>query len=205
MALIFDGSRCAICEELLGNRAYLETSDVFFEEHDPLWRFCDAPLHWDCYEHWPERRRFARQYVGSHVKSLAENPYWGVALLTDVVALAVRKKEPGQARLWLFETGTPVEVLLGDWSTWLRDLTLGEVELHRLEVANVRKALPDLRGRFPSLVRSHCSWRSTGMPRTGWQRRWQRQSNRSAVPSWMRSKPTTTHAVGSSCRAIGSA
>jgi hypothetical protein len=48
MALIFSGSCCAICQEALGGRVYLATSGVFFEEDDPLFRFCDAPLHWDC-------------------------------------------------------------------------------------------------------------------------------------------------------------
>jgi hypothetical protein len=150
MALIFSGSRCAICEEPLGDRAYLATSGVFFEEDDPLCSFCDAPLHWDCYKDWPERHRFARQYVESHVESLVDNPYWGVALLTDVVALTVRKKEPGRAEVWLLETGTNVEVALADWSAWLSDLTVGEQGLDRLEVMNVWKALPELRRRFPT-------------------------------------------------------
>ena len=45
MALISPWSRCAICEEPLGDRDYLATSGVFFDEGDPLLRFCDAPLH----------------------------------------------------------------------------------------------------------------------------------------------------------------
>jgi hypothetical protein len=152
MALIFSGSRCAICEKPLrdGDRGYLATSGVFFEEDDPLWRFCDAGLHWDCYENWPERPRFARRYVESHVESLAENPYWGLALLTDDVALTVRRKEPGLVQLWLIETGTEIEVPLAEWSEWLWGLTLGEQEHDRLEVVNVWKALPELRRRFPT-------------------------------------------------------
>ena len=160
MALISPWSRCAICGEPLGDRDYLATSGVFFDEGDPLWRFCDAPLHWDCYEDWPERPRFARQYLESHVEFLAENPYWGLALVTDVFALTVRKNEPAVARLWLVETGTEVEVPLADWSAWLWGLTVGAKELHRLEVLNVWKALPALRRRFrtPQSVLSAVDW-----------------------------------------------
>lgn len=151
MALITPASRCAICNRLLGALPYLATSGGdFFPITDPLYPFCDAPLHWDCYEHWPERPRFARQYVARWVKDNSENEYWGDALLTDLVYLSVRRKEPGEAAVWLFETGTCVRVLLSQWSTWLSDLSFSTDPLHRLEIISLRKALPDLRRRFPT-------------------------------------------------------
>jgi hypothetical protein len=150
MALITKGSQCAICNKQLGKAPYLATSGVFFPVDDPLHGFCDAPLHWDCYEHWPHRSRFARQRVSCAAGSDSDNEYWGQALLTDFVYLTVRKKEPGEVRVWLFETGTQVRVHLSQWSAWLWDLGLTENELHRLEIAGLRKVLPELRRQFPN-------------------------------------------------------
>lgn len=150
MALIAKNSRCAICEKLLGRGPYLATSGIAFPVDDPLWRFCDAPLHWDCYEHWPHRARFARQYVSNAAEYEPKNRSWGRALLTDRVYLAVRKKEPGQADVWLFETGTKVRVPLSQWSAWLWDLSVTEYELHRLEIASLGEVLPELRRLFPN-------------------------------------------------------
>jgi hypothetical protein len=150
MALIVPSSRCAICDELLGGRDYLATSGVFFPPDDPLSSYCDAPLHWDCYEHWPERARFARAYVSANASSVARNEYWGLALLTDLVCLIVRKKEPGETRVWMVETGTCVSIALASWSAWLSDITLAEKELHRLELTSLSRALPDLQRRFPT-------------------------------------------------------
>ena len=121
-----------------------------FDEHHPLWRFCDAPLHWACYEDWPERPRFARQYVYAQAESLPENPCWGLALFTDVVCLIVRKREPSLVHVWLSETATYLEVELSDWSSWLSDFTLTGAHLDRLEIVNIWKALPDLGHRFPT-------------------------------------------------------
>src|SRR5262249_38426729 len=131
-------------------RGYLATSEAFFPEDDPLYRFCDAPLHWDCYEDWPERPRFAARYVSWRVKLLSDNPFWGLALLTDLVCVQARKKEPGLAHVWLVETGTWVEVPLSDWSAWLSDLSLTQQPLDRLEIVSLWKALPTLRDRLPT-------------------------------------------------------
>jgi len=43
MALIFPGSRCAICDTDL-SRAYTAPSGVAFPPGHELWRFCDAPF-----------------------------------------------------------------------------------------------------------------------------------------------------------------
>ena len=150
MALITKGSRCAICDRLLGDGPYLATSGVAFPVGDPLWSFCDAPLHWDCYEHWPHRSRFARQFVTNAIEFEPQNGYWGRALVTDLVYLAVRKNEPGEANVWLFETGTQIRVPLSKWSAWLWDLSLTGKDLHSLEIASLVKVLPELRRRFPN-------------------------------------------------------
>jgi hypothetical protein len=149
MALISSTSRCAICNELLGERPYLATSGVFFPEDDPLYPYCDAPLHWDCYEVWDHRSRFARQHVASCVESDLDNEYWGNALLTDRLYVSVRKKEPGIAVVWLFEIGTDFRVPLTQWSAWPSDPSLTEFDQHPLEYASLEKVLPQLRQRFP--------------------------------------------------------
>jgi len=150
VALITKDSRCAICDGSLRDGSYLATSGVAFPAGDPLWRFCDAPLHWDCYEHWPHRLRFAHQYVTDAIEYEPQNQFWGRALVTDLVYLAVRRKEPGEANVRLFETGTQVRVPLSNWAAWLWDLGLTGRDLHSIEIASLVKALPELRRRFPN-------------------------------------------------------
>ena len=64
MALIFPGSTCALCGELL-DRPYIATSGVAFPLVSPLYRYCDAPLHFDCLERWPDREAFSAGYFES--------------------------------------------------------------------------------------------------------------------------------------------
>ena len=67
MALIFADSTCAICGERL-DRPYTATSGCAFPEAHPLWRYCDAPLHLDCLERWPQRGQFSRGYFDAAVE-----------------------------------------------------------------------------------------------------------------------------------------
>jgi len=91
MALISSFSRCAICHELLGDLPYLATSAVAYPfcDDDPLYPLYDTPLHWDCYEPWPARPRFARQYVSAVAENDSRNPYCGEALRTNLMYLSV--------------------------------------------------------------------------------------------------------------------
>jgi hypothetical protein len=57
-----DGSPCAICDERLAGSPFGATSGVAFPRDHALWRFCDAPFHFDCMERWPHRREFAAGY-----------------------------------------------------------------------------------------------------------------------------------------------
>ena len=61
MALIFPGSTCALCREPL-DRPYTATSGVVFPAGSHLYRYCDAPLHFDCLERWPDREAFSAGY-----------------------------------------------------------------------------------------------------------------------------------------------
>lgn len=61
MAIITDESTCAICDQPL-SRPYIDTWGTFFEPNDPLFRYCDAPLHIDCVADWPHRVEFSNGY-----------------------------------------------------------------------------------------------------------------------------------------------
>jgi len=63
MALIFDQSECAICGELLGKPARIVATTHFIgDPRDPLWRFSDAAMHYECFQKWPDREEFIRKY-----------------------------------------------------------------------------------------------------------------------------------------------
>lgn len=76
MALIFPESRCPICEKLLKDTPYFATSGCAFGREDPLFRFCDAGIHWDCFHNWPERRRFADRYYQNRVDGTRSHQPW---------------------------------------------------------------------------------------------------------------------------------
>ena len=90
------------------------TSGVAFPPTDPLYRMCDAPLHWDCYAKWPDRARFARTYF--EMRSGVSNPYWVNLLLDEDVHVALGD-EVIQIRLAATASGR--EVVLADWDAWL--------------------------------------------------------------------------------------
>ncbi len=64
MALIIVGkSKCPICGEVLqeGQRR-VATSHFIYEKSDPLWRFSDAGMHYDCFQRWDHREEFVAKY-----------------------------------------------------------------------------------------------------------------------------------------------
>lgn len=74
MAIIFPDSTCALCGELL-DRPHTATSGVAFPESNPLYRYCDAPLHFDCLERWPERAIFSAGYFELAVAHFRNNAH----------------------------------------------------------------------------------------------------------------------------------
>jgi hypothetical protein len=63
MALMFDGMACAICERPLDTKCAFVASSAFIDEpSDPLWRFSDAAMHYDCFQRWEHRREFVNKY-----------------------------------------------------------------------------------------------------------------------------------------------
>lgn len=66
--ILDDGSRCAICREPL-TRPFTAPSGCAFAPEDPLFRYCDAPLHLDCLADGPSRERFSRAYFDASIAS----------------------------------------------------------------------------------------------------------------------------------------
>ena len=64
MALIIPGaSRCAICNEILQkDQRLVATTHFIGEKTDPLWRYSDAPFHYDCFQTWDLREAFVKRY-----------------------------------------------------------------------------------------------------------------------------------------------
>ena len=142
MALILPTSVCAICGEKL-DRPYTATSGVAFPKEHRLYKYCDAPLHYDCLETWPDRTEFARGYFESKAHGfrsgltghlLAEGigwalvcgPYKGTNLRLAVEAGWFSEEEIVQLRLKLGDKPQNATVMLSEqidqlntrWDAW---------------------------------------------------------------------------------------
>ncbi|HET7599552.1 MAG TPA: hypothetical protein VFK09_04635 [Gemmatimonadales bacterium] len=54
---------CALCgEPIRPEEDALVTPDFLADEHDPFWRFNDAPMHRACFLVWDRRRAFIARY-----------------------------------------------------------------------------------------------------------------------------------------------
>lgn len=63
MALTFDGMPCAICDQPLGtDQPKIATSHFIADQTDPLWRFSDAAMHYECFQAWKHRQEFVAKY-----------------------------------------------------------------------------------------------------------------------------------------------
>jgi hypothetical protein len=62
VAILLPGSKCRICGTGYATRAFVATSGSAFPPEHDLFPFCDAALHLDCLERWPDRVRFSRGY-----------------------------------------------------------------------------------------------------------------------------------------------
>lgn len=121
----------------------MATSGVWYEPDHPLWRYCDAPMHWDCYERWPERQRFAADYVENRCAG-QDNPYWGRVYSDEHLVLEVSQ---AKALAWLRATGTPVEFTPHGWP--LPEAGTHRLERQALEPSNLAEKFP----RYEDLLR----------------------------------------------------
>lgn len=151
MALLFPESACAICGQKIGTDSNLfTTSGVVFAPPHPLYKFCDAPMHWACYEAWEHRPEFARGCFESFVASEQRNPYWGMAYLSEQVAVQVNPDPAvAQVSVDLAETGSSIRVPLEHWQIWVSDPDAASAGSARLEQAALASVLPRLRETLP--------------------------------------------------------
>lgn len=143
MALITQGTICQLCGDKLEDRDSMTTSGVWYDRDDPLYAFCDAGMHWDCYESWPHRARFAEDYARSRSEGVQDNPYWDAIHADDHLYLTVSR---ASAMAWIRATGTAVTFPAHAWP-------LPEGPLHALErEALERSQLENLFPTFQELV-----------------------------------------------------
>ena len=113
MALFFTGQKCPLCEQPINEGPKFGTWGVWLPSHDPLLRYCDGVMHWDCYAEWPHRQRFASTYFQFWVNSEEENVFWHRAYLDDDVLVTVNPFEPIRSSwVHLKETGSRIDVKL---------------------------------------------------------------------------------------------
>ena len=63
MALIYNGIRCAICDQKIDLKGqYVATTHFIADPNDPLWRYSDAAMHSACFEAWEHRSEFEAKY-----------------------------------------------------------------------------------------------------------------------------------------------
>jgi len=151
MAIIYKGIRCSICgQEIDIAQDFFATSGVFFPIDDPLFKYCDAALHWDCYEHWPHRARFAKQYVDMWAESVSENPYWFMVGHTKRYFIQINPDEPvARIDLFLYETGSSVWIELSEWDRWISDERSAVSGLYSLEARAISQIYRELASKYP--------------------------------------------------------
>jgi len=150
MATLLPDLTCALCEKGIDpTGAYFRTSGQFLPADDPLARYCDAPMHWACYEAWSERPRFARAYVDAWVVANRKNPFWWMVHRDEQVYLSVNPQPPvEEASVRLSAVGSDIRVPLPKWTAWLADPEAVTPTLQPVETVALTEVLPVLRERY---------------------------------------------------------
>jgi len=155
MALIILGkTRCAICSKTLQEgEMIVATSGVFFPQGDPLIQYCDAGMHWACYDEWPDRKRFARRYFDARVEASQQNIFWESILQTDSLFIEVNPSlGEDQIMLMFSETAITHRISLSDWEDLLEFHFARPVEWYRLEVQLFQNHINELQERLPTAL-----------------------------------------------------
>ncbi len=146
MTLVSEQSQCPLCGKRVGDRPIFATWGVF--GWPDLMRYCDAAMHWECYEAWPHRERFAESYVRFSVESTKGNPYWGESHLDDDVFVSVSPSSH-EVQVMPMVTGSRIRVGFADWKLWISNLDYATRGQRDLERAAIAKVLPRLQEKFP--------------------------------------------------------
>lgn len=173
MALIFESSTCAICGELL-DRPYTATSGVFFPYENLLYRYCDAPLHFECLERWPERGTFSAGYFEMALNDyrlygnlLIEQDNWILGCgrtrynkPPEWISGSLRNELPHYAEVRLSDWPFRLYSYWSDWDTFIgegyREGLAGEaLKATERIMAEVRQVAPDGRALLGLLEKSY--------------------------------------------------
>lgn len=151
--MFFYGQQCPICEQpITQGQSFFGSWGVWLPEGDPLLRFCDAAMHWDCYAAWPHRERFASSYFQFWVNDEKRNVHWHRAFLDGDVLVTVNPWEPVRsAWVHLRATGSRIDVKLDDWAKWLES-DLADTDEHPVYDEAVRQAKTALRPVMPTVA-----------------------------------------------------
>jgi hypothetical protein len=150
--VVFAGSECPLCHKpVQPGQKFFASWGIFLRSDDPLLPYCDAAMHWDCYEKWKFRRRFGRAYVSLWVASEKRSRFAAKVYLDDLVFVQVNLPTPSVITLSLFETGTEYQMRLEDWPVLLGFPEPPLENLSALEREEVRRALLGLRKLVPTL------------------------------------------------------
>ena len=143
-------TKCAICDRPLAKPIF-GTSHFIDDESDPLWRFSDAGMHWDCYANWELQRQFAERYFESATQTEFTNPYWPMLFKNANIALRANlDKIIYSADVDLRMIGPGPRVDLNEWESWINGDKLDQC-VHPLQRTAIENALPVLRDRFPTV------------------------------------------------------
>ena len=161
MALIFPGSRCAICNEEL-SQLYLATSGCAFPPEHRLFKFCDAPLHLSCLEEWDDREEFAGAYHDLELDSWRRGR--GTLLHLDDkwfvgVGPSAPPSTPRFAQVRLRDWPLRLYTQFDDWDVFLADgysARLGGQTLSRADAV-----MRDVRNLLPNQAELVATWRRT--------------------------------------------
>ena len=148
MALISPNSTCAICAQPLNLEEPIFATWGVFDVPPEVFRFCDAPLHWDCYAAWPHRAVFAAAYFHMWVGIAAEDCYWSTVWQDEQLLVTVNPDAPVEkVSLVLAATGSRFHIELAAWEDWLAAAPEGA---HPIETAALITALPTLQTELPT-------------------------------------------------------
>jgi hypothetical protein len=149
MAIFCHGQRCLLCDQPITEGEVFGTWGVWLPTNDPLWKFCDGVMHWNCYASWPHRKRFASTYFEFWVRSEEQNAFWHRAYLDDEFLVTVNPFAPVEAAwVHLKDTGSRLNVNFKNWEAWLT--AEPEATMHPVLAQAVDGAKRMLREQFPS-------------------------------------------------------
>lgn len=143
MALIFSGSKCAICHETISAPIYATSGYIFNVPHK-LGRYSDAAMHWDCFAKWEHQQEFANLYFEATVeRAQSGSLYWYlIAQTKDVLVQYGAAIE--DIIVSLRKSGTAIRVRREEWSQWIED-GWSSSYIHELEKLALEEVLPFLR------------------------------------------------------------